>query len=321
MNPRTFVLRNAVPPFFNFSPNQTTSMKKIFLSLLGLTLLASASFAGVNPVTVSGSTGADGSYATLKAAFDALNANATQGGNAITVTIQSDTTEAASAVLNQPSVSSWTSLAIVPNGTRSISGSIAGPLIDLNGADNVTINGTGGLTIDNSSATATASTIRFIADATNNTVQNCNIKGSGTAIAVGTIFFSTGTTTGNTGNVISSNNITSSGANLPVNAIYSLGTSAAVANSGITISGNNISDYFSATLVSIGINVAATGNSAWTITNNKLFQTATRVFTTGNTHNGIAVLSGAGYTITGNTIGFADASETAPQICWAIPGQ
>ena len=94
-----------------------------------------------------------------------------------------------------------------------------------------------------------------------------------------------------------------------MNAIYSLGTSAAVANSGITISGNNISDYFSATLVSIGINVAATGNSAWTITNNKLFQTATRVFTTGNTHNGIAVLSGAGYTITGNTIGFADASE------------
>ena len=152
-------------------------MKKIFLSLLGLTLLASASFAGVNPVTVSGSTGADGSYATLKAAFDALNANATQGGNAITVTTQSDTTETASAVLNQPSVSSWTSLAIVPNGTRSISGSIAGPLIDLNGADNVTINGTGGLTIDNSNATATASTIRFIADATNNTVQNCNIKG------------------------------------------------------------------------------------------------------------------------------------------------
>ena len=36
-------------------------------------------------VTVSGSTGADGQYVTLKAAFDALNANGTQGGNTISV--------------------------------------------------------------------------------------------------------------------------------------------------------------------------------------------------------------------------------------------
>ena len=116
-------------------------------------------------VTVAGSTGADGNYTTLKGAFDALNANTTQTGNTITVTIGLDTVETASAVLNQPSGGSWTSLAIVPSGTRSVSGSIAGPLIDLNGADNVNINGAfggGGLTIDNSSATATASTIRFI---------------------------------------------------------------------------------------------------------------------------------------------------------------
>src|SRR4051812_20266774 len=36
-------------------------------------------FAG--PVTVAGSTGANGDYATLKAAFDAINLNGTQGGN------------------------------------------------------------------------------------------------------------------------------------------------------------------------------------------------------------------------------------------------
>ena len=34
-------------------------------------------------VTVSGSTGADGTYGTLKDAFDALNANGTQAGNVI----------------------------------------------------------------------------------------------------------------------------------------------------------------------------------------------------------------------------------------------
>src|SRR5437762_11396818 len=78
----------------------------------------------------------------------------------------------------------------------------------------------------------------------------------------------------------------------------------------MTISSNNISDYFSATLATAGINLGATGNSAWTISNNKLFQTATRVYTTANTHNGIFVGTGSGYTITGNTIGFANAGGT-----------
>ena len=63
-------------------------------------------------------------------------------------------------------------------------------------SDNVTINGLGTLTIDNASTAATATTIRFIADAKTSTVQNCTIKGSGTGTAVGTIFFSTGTSTG-----------------------------------------------------------------------------------------------------------------------------
>ena len=311
INHRTLVLKSAASGAINklkTTPRQTTHLKRIFLSLAGLTLFASASFA--QNVTVTGSTGADGSYATLKAAFDALNANTTQTGNAITVSIDGDTTETASAVLNQPSGGSWTTLTISPSATHTISGSITGPLIDLNGADNVTINGTGGLTIENTTNDATASTIRFINDATNNTVQNCNIKGSGTSATLGTIFFSTGTATGNDGNIINSNNIASSGSTFATNAIYSLGTSAAIDNSGNTISANNISDYFNAALVSVGINLGATGNSAWTITNNKLFQTANRTFTTANTHNGINIGVGSGYTISGNTIGFANASGT-----------
>ena len=84
---------------------------------------------------------------------------------------------------------------------------------------------------------------------------------------------------------------------------------AAIFNSG-TITGNNVQDYFSATLATAGINLSATGNSAWTISNNKLFQSATRIYTTANTHNGIFVGTGSGYTISGNTIGFANASGT-----------
>ena len=288
-------------------------MNRIFLPLLGLIVSASASFA--QNVTVSGSTGANATYATLKAAFDALNVNTNQTGNTITVSIIGNTTETASAVLNQPSGGSWSTLTISPSGTRSISGAIAGNLIDLNGADNVTISGAGTLTIENTSNTAAATTIRFINDAKNNTVQNCNIKGSGTGTAVGTIFFSTGTTAGNDGNVISSNNITSSGATFPINAIYSAGTSAAIDNSGITVSDNNLSDYFSATVASNGILVAS-NSSAWAITGNKFFQSGTRTATTANLHTAITIVtaSGGGYTINNNTIGFANTGGTGSTV-------
>ena len=125
-------------------------MNRIFLSLLGLTLFASASFA--QNVTVAGLTGANATYATLKAAFDALNANTNQTGNTITVSVVGNTTETASAVLNQPAGGSWSTLTITPSGARSISGAIpaGNPLINLNGADNVTIDGlnTGGNSLD-----------------------------------------------------------------------------------------------------------------------------------------------------------------------------
>src|SRR5204862_4963099 len=120
--------------------------------------------------------------------------------------------------LNQPSVSSWTSLTINPVGARTVSGAIAAgsPLIDLNGADNVTINGlnTGGnsLTISNTTADPTAgtSTIRFINGTSGNTVTNCTVLGSSigsTAVATGTILFSTSTGGANNANTVSNNNI------------------------------------------------------------------------------------------------------------------
>ncbi|MCX6210071.1 MAG: hypothetical protein NTZ59_11410 [Bacteroidetes bacterium] len=60
----------------------------------------------------------------------------------------------------------------------------------------------------------------------------------------------------------------------------------------------------------MGVNLASTGNSGWTITNNKLYQTANRVYSSGNTHIGISAGVGSGYTITGNTIGYANSNGT-----------
>ena len=250
-------------------------------------------------------------YSTLGAAFAAINLGTHTG--TITIDICNNTTELASAVLNASGgTSAYSQITISPVGTWTISGAVAGPLVDLNGADNVTIDGVtaSALTFSNTDTGATTSTIRFINDASNNAVKNCTIRGSSTGVATGTIFFSTGTTTGNDGNTIRTNDITSAGANLPTNGIFSSGTSAAIDNSGNVVQLNNISDYFNATVVSSGINLSATGNSAWSITNNKLFQTATRVYTTGNTHNGIFIGTGAGYIISSNTIGGANSAGT-----------
>ena len=66
---------------------------------------------------------------TLKDAFDALNAMPIQAGNNIIVSITCDIDEGATpAVLNQPSISSWTSLTIKPTaGARTIAaGSLFG---------------------------------------------------------------------------------------------------------------------------------------------------------------------------------------------------
>ena len=72
-------------------------------------------------VTVSGSSGADGSYATLKAAFDAVNASA-QTGNNIDIAITANTSETATAELLS---GDWASLVIHPSGgARTIQGNI-----------------------------------------------------------------------------------------------------------------------------------------------------------------------------------------------------
>jgi uncharacterized repeat protein (TIGR01451 family) len=272
------------------------------------------------------------SYTTLKGAFDAINAGTHQG--TIGIGISGDTTETAPALLNASGAGAavYTTIGISPTGgaARTISGAIVAgsPLIDLNGADNVTIDGlnTGGnsLTIANTTASATAgtATIRFIGGATSNTITNSNLQGSSSssvATAGGTIFFSTDAVTvnGNDNNTISNNNIGPAGANLPSKAILGVGstTTTAIGNSGNIINNNNIFDYFGAAVTSAGVATNA-GCNTWSITNNRFYQTGTRTWTTGALHDAINIqsttaTSGAqAFTITGNIVGFASNTQT-----------
>ncbi|MGQ0801774.1 MAG: S8 family serine peptidase [Pseudomarimonas sp.] len=268
-------------------------------------------------------------YTTLKGAFDAINAGTHQG--VLDISVCGDTTETATAVLNASGEGpTYTAATITPAGgaARSISGeSAAGtPLIDFNGADNVTIDGlnSGGnaLTISNTSTSNTSitSTIRFIGGASGNTITNSNILGSATVTTAsngGTIFFSSaGTSTdGNDNNTISNNNIGPAGSNLPTKGIHGNGSQTAPAtNSGIIIQNNNIFDFFSPTTSSSGVNVLS-GNDNWTISGNRIYQTAPRTFTAaGQRYAGITLNTSAGtlgaFTLTNNRIGFGSSSGT-----------
>lgn len=302
----------------NFSlyclPFQTNApvMTKCYIFLL-LIFSLTRSYSQLSVTATAGTTGPT-AYATLKTVFDAINSGTHQGS--VTITINGTTTETVSAVLNASGAgsASYTAISLQPTGgvASTISGNIAGALIDLNGADNITINGLNAagnsLTISNTGNTPGAATIRFINDASNNNIQNTTILGAGTSITTGTIVFSTGTATGNDNNTINNCTIADAAPGFPVNAICSLGT-AGQENSNNTISNNNISNYFNADLATTGILIAA-GNTDWNITTNKFFQAAARTFTTANTHRVIQVSSGNNYTINGNVIGYSSAAAT-----------
>ena len=277
-------------------------------------------------ITVSGAnSSSNGTYATLQAAFIGIN-SFNQAGNTITVTVTANTTETGSAVLNQ-NTGTWTSLTISPSGTRTISGNISGVLVDLDGADYVTIDGlnSGGnsLTLENSNTATGAATIRFVNDAKNNAVTRCYLKGSGTGLngtsGHGAVvwFFNSAVSTGNDDNTISYCDIGPSGSNLPFIGIRSYTNVSSRSNDNITITENNVHDFFSATSPTgtSGINVF-NYNSNWTITNNRIYQTATRTYTAATyEYRGIYIsttisTSSGNFTVTGNVIGYSSSSGT-----------
>lgn len=282
-----------------------------YFKIVALGLLLLLSSAGYSQTTKTvGATGAD--YATLKTAFDAINSGAITGS--ITLQLIDNTTETASAVLNASGTgsASYTAVKIYPTVSgKTISGTVDGaPLVDLNGADNVTIDGrlnqTGllDLTISNASVVTTAgtSTIRFINDASSNTIKYAYIKGSTLDATGGVINFSTSTgSTGNDSNTIANNSITNAGGR-PVNVIYSLGTSGAE-NDSNTISDNKIYDFLSAGLASNGIYLS-TNTTAWTISGNSFYETASFSASAAVNYNIIYINNtGSGFTVSNNYIG------------------
>ena len=299
--------------------------KQFFLLIAAfLTLQASAQ------ISVTATTGTTGptTYTTLKAAFDAINAGTHTGS--ITVSVTASTTETASAVLNASGTgsASYTAVLVRPTAAATISGTLTAPLIDLNGAKNVTIDGrigstgtTRSLTISNlsNSGTAGTSTIRMINSTQDNSVIYNNIQGSsvlGTTGLVATILIDSSLTgTGNRNITLSNNDIGAAGANTPSVAIYSAGESTTAPNMNISVTDNLIHDYFAPAGLSAGV-VADNFSDVWTINGNSFYQTAARTSTAGIFHASIYMNDGDGHTINNNFIGggAANAGGTATTI-------
>jgi len=251
-------------------------------------------------------------YTTLKGAFDAINAGTHTG--VISVKINESTTELTTASLNASGTgsASYSAIKIFPTKVGlTVSGSLSSPLIQFNGADNVTLDGrvnesgAANLTISNSSTASGARTIELLNSAEQNNVQYCNIKGAGASTTQGTIHFGTSIAgNGNDGNYIQYNNLTSvSASNRPVNLIYSVGATGYV-NSQNYIRNNNFYDFLNLGIASSAISVGAFSTD-FSITDNHFYQTTSFVPTASVEHSVIRVdnSSGINFNISGNFIG------------------
>jgi len=168
-------------------------------------------------------------------------------------------------------------------------------------------------------------TVRYINDASNNTINYCDVQGQNTVsvptitTAAGVIWVNSAQATNLQGNdniTISNCNIHGTGptaANFPTIGIAAFGTatSANSYNDNCTITNCNIYDFANATLAASGIKLDA-GNTAWTITNNHIYQTTAINVTTSTavyramwvTPNTASISNAAnGFVITGNYIG------------------
>jgi hypothetical protein len=173
-------------------------MKKIFFSLFAVIIILAVNNVTNAQVDVTPSLA---TYANLKDAFTAVNAG-THGATP-TVTITASYAEPDSAVLTNTSI---TSCNIYTSGAFTVTGNTNGPIIVLNDADNVVIDGrvgqtgsTRALTISNSNTSSNNSVVCWRNGASNTTVRYINAIGPTTTGLVGRTLQMAQTAAGGTG--------------------------------------------------------------------------------------------------------------------------
>lgn len=251
--------------------------------------------------------GNTGNYPSVTAAIAALGTIS----EPLIIELKSDYAQTSESITAISGASASNTVTIRPQAILTITGSGVA-LWNLDGCQWVTIDGRifGGddskaLTLSNSSVAGI--TVRFINDASNNTIKYVNLLGVNSSITAGTVTFSTTTgTTGNDNNTIDHCDIKDA-ATTPTFGIYSLG-SATNTNDGNIISNNNIYNYYNSTNATYGgYGVCLLGNtSSTTISGNSFYQTATRATFANSSLNGAVLInntSGNGFIVKDNYIG------------------
>lgn len=261
-----------------------TFRKVTYLSVVFLLCCFTYGKAQVNVTATAGTTGPT-NYATISAAFTAINAGTHQG--VINISITGNTTEpgANTALLKSGGLSSYTSIIIRPSGGNWTIGGTATAnraIIELSGADNVTIDGDdpampGGrnLTIGFSTTAAVVSAVIRISSnsntgldgASNNVIRNCNLTGPRTGVSDPTITYGINMSNYSTtnlasggassiNNIFENNNITRCN-----NGIHCLGL-ANYPHTGLIIRNNTIGDGTAGGNVNRGIFTSFTASTA-----------------------------------------------------------
>lgn len=223
-----------------------------------------------------GGNGAD--YSTLKSAFDDINVGIVQGE--VSLNITGNTVENEAAVLNASGTggAEYTSVTIVPRFPGlSITGNLNGALVHISGADHVTIDGRVGgsgerdLVIANSNTGTSSSTLYISGGATNNTIHYCIIKGATKCTSGAVVHIGSAGETSNSGILIDHCLITKDAAGMPVNLIYSYGST--MKSNSATISWNELCDFYSATGNSHAICIGSYSDY-WDVHHNSIYQTS-----------------------------------------------
>jgi len=258
-----------------------------------------------NNITI-GSGGTFPSLTNSGGLFQSMNAlNMTHN---ITATIISDITEDGTYELharNEIPTGSQFSFNIVSDGiaerTLSQNDLYNKDMIRLDGSERLTIDGlyNGNKMIKFKSKKENYAVFKFLNDAKNNKLQNITIQGNTAQIPKGLIWFDTGTNCGNELNTICNTSISGS-ASTYGNAIFSLGSSGAAANSKNVIESNEMSNF-----IQNGIFLHQDGNGdAWEICNNSFFYNQPEIPTPiNNIITGINIGAGGGMKVSGNYIG------------------
>lgn len=298
---------------------------RVIVSIILLLILVNFSFA--QPMSGNYNVGSGQTYTSLTGASGFFNAVNTRGLNGnVTATITSNITENGSVSLNQWSGASYT-ITIQPSSAsvKTLSGNVSSPLINLNGADNLTIDGRfggSGRYLRFVNTNTGGQTFRFINDATNNTITYCIVDGMRVSSNSGIIDFSTTTgSTGNDNNTISYCTMKDASGGTLQNAIVSNGTTTSSAryNSGITIANNEIADVFRNAQTCSAI-LLLNGSTDFTITGNSIYQTTTQTPTNATHWNVINVNTSVANNIVISNNYLGGSSANCGGSAWTISG-